>query len=142
MPVGHAQYKRPAFAKGTIESTDVIHTEQSAPHGDIPQGPFILSGPVDRPDPHGAPLRGDIAHIALAGRYFVPHYVVPMPQMVGDCGANLRAEPNDASEIVFDLSPGQRFDVLDTTREWAWGCLSLQGPVGYVRLTDLVDPFA
>ncbi len=60
------------------------------------------------------PLRGDIAHIALAGRYFVPHYVVPLQRMVGDTGANLRAEPSDASEIVHDLSPGQRFDLLDS----------------------------
>ena len=105
-------------------------------------GPFQLSGPVAKPDPHGTPLRGDIAHIALAGTYFVPHYVVPMQRMVGDTGANLRAEPNDASEIIWDLSPGQRFDLMDSAREWAWGCVNDAGKVGYVKLSELLDPFA
>lgn len=108
----------------------------------IPLGPYRLSGPVEKPDPHSTPLRGDLAHIALAGRYLVPHYVDPMQQMVGDCGANLRAEPSEQSEILHDLSPGQRFDVLETAGQWAWGCVSLQGPVGYVMLADLEDPFA
>ena len=105
-------------------------------------GTFALSGPVEKPDPHRVPVRGDIAHIAMAGRYFVPHYVVPLQRMVGDCGANLRAEKTEMSEILYDLSPGQRFDVLDTTGDWAWGCVSVEGPVGYVRLSDLEDPFA
>ena len=107
-----------------------------------PLGPFTLSGPVDKPDPRRTPLRGDIAHVALAGQYFVPHYIVPLQRMVGDTGANLRAEATEASEIVYDLSPGQRFDVLDTTREWAWGCCGPNGPVGFVRLNELLDPFA
>jgi len=109
---------------------------------DLPLGPYALSGAVEKPDPRRTPLRGDIAHIALAGRYFVPHYVVPQPRMVGDMGATMRLAPSDESEIVFDLSPGQRFDLLDTGGEWAWGCLSLDGPVGYVQLQDLLDPFA
>jgi len=107
-----------------------------------PLGPFALSGPVEKPDPRRVPLRGDIAHIALAGRYFVPHYIVPLPRMVGDMGGNLRAEASDESEIIHDLSPGQRFDLLETTGQWAWGCLGVNGPVGYVRRDDLLDPFA
>jgi len=103
-------------------------------------GPFPLSGPVARPDPRRTPLRGDIAHIALAGIYFVPHYVVPMQRMVCDMGAHLRAEASEASEIVHDLSPGQRFDLLDSSREWAWGCAGENGPVGYVKLSELLDP--
>ena len=105
-------------------------------------GPFPLAGPVERADPRRTPLRGDIAHIALAGTYFVPHYVVPMQQMVGDMGANLRAEASEDSEIVWDLSPGQRFDLLDSAREWAWGCVGEHGPVGYVKLSELLDPFS
>jgi len=108
----------------------------------MPLGPFALSGPVDKPDPRQIPVRGDIAHIALAGMYFVPHYVVPMQRMVGDCGANMRAEASDASEIVYDLSPGQRFDLLDVTQGWAWGCTGPDGAVGFVKLTELEDPFA
>jgi hypothetical protein len=115
-------------------------TEQSAEQ--IPLGPYALSGPVPKADPRRIPLRGDIAHIGLAGRYFVPHYVVPQQRMVGDMGATLRLAASNESEIVYDLSPGQRFDLLDSSGNWAWGCLSLEGPVGYVPLSDLLDPFA
>ncbi len=41
-----------------------------------------------------------------------------------------------------DLSPGQRFDLMDSTREWAWGCAPQAGPVGYVKLSELLDPFS
>ncbi len=50
-------------------------------------------------------MRGDIAHIALAGTYFVPHYVVPMQRMVGDTGANLRVQPSDEAEILWTFRP-------------------------------------
>ncbi|HSG33033.1 MAG TPA: SH3 domain-containing protein [Sphingomonadaceae bacterium] len=108
----------------------------------VPPGPFALGGPVGKPDPRRVPLRGDIAHIGLAGRYFVPHYVVPLQRMAGDMGATIHAGPSDESDVIEGLAPGQRFDVLDTSREWAWGCVSLEGPVGYVRLSELLDPFA
>jgi hypothetical protein len=125
------------FGWNRVEQGSTEHGEE-----DLPLGPYALSGPVPRPDPRRTPMRGDIAHIGLAGRYFVPHYVVPMPRMVGDMGAALRAAPNHESEIVYDLSPGQRFDLLDSSGGWAFGCLSLEGPVGYVPLSDLLDPFA
>lgn len=112
----------------------------SSDHANL--GPFPLAGPVERPDPRRTPLRGDIAHVALAGRYFVPHYVVPLQRMVGDTGANMRAEASEMSEIVYDLSPGQRFDLLDSNLEWAWGCLGPEGPVGYVKINELLDPFS
>lgn len=119
-----------------------MQTGQDIDEDAVPQGPFVLAGPVERADPRTTPLRGDIAHIALAGRYFVPNYVVPIERMVGDMGANLRTEPSDASEIVHDLSPGQRFDLLDATGDWGWGCCSLNGPVGYVKLAELLDPYS
>ena len=118
-----------------------MQTDQDMDGGAAPAGQFVLSGPTGRSDPRYLPLRGDLAHIALAGHYFVPHYVVPLQRMVGDMGANLRAEPGEASEILFDLSPGQRFDLLDTTGEWAWGCCGDGGLVGYVRSDELLDPF-
>lgn len=103
-------------------------------------GRFALAAPAEKPDPRRVPLRGELAHIGLAGRYFVPHYVVPQPKVVGDCGANLRAEPRDDAEIVHDLSPLQPFELLDVEGGWAWGCLGLEGPVGYVRIEELEDP--
>jgi len=108
----------------------------------MPLGPYALSGPVTKPDPRTVPLRGDIAHIALAGKYFVPHYVVPQQRMAGDMGATLHAGPSETTEILDGLAPGERFDLLDVEGNWAWGCLSLDGPVGYILLSELVDPFA
>ena len=108
----------------------------------LPLGPYALSGPMAKPDPRRTPMRGDIAHIGLAGRYFVPHYVVPQQRMAGDMGATLHAGPSGDSEIVDGLAPGERFDLLDSSGGWAFGCLSLEGPVGYVALAELEDPFA
>ena len=98
-----------------------------------PQGPYVLSGPVVRPDPRKVPLRGDLAHIGLAGRYFVPHYAVPQPRAVLPGGAPLLAEARPDAEELCVLMEGDSFEVLDVTGQWAWGCLSLHGPVGYVH---------
>ena len=101
------------------------------------QGPYVLAGPVARPDSRTEPIRGDLAHIGLAGKHFVPHYAVPQPRGVLPGGAPLYADSNDTSEALCTLLEGDSFEVLDVTREWAWGCLSLDGPVGYVRLDRL-----
>ncbi|VVS97732.1 hypothetical protein [Erythrobacter sp. EC-HK427] len=107
--------------------------------GSKPQGPFILAGPVARPDPASVPLRGDLAHIALAGRYFVPHYAVPQPRTVLPGGAPLLRENRDGAEELCVLMEGDSFEVLDVTGDWAWGCLGVEGPVGYVRV-GLLEP--
>lgn len=101
------------------------------------QGPYTLAGPAVRPDPRQVPIRGDLAHIGLAGKHFVPHYAVPQPRAVMPGGAPLYADPDDTSAELCVLLEGDSFEVLDLTREWAWGCLSLNGPVGYVRLDRL-----
>lgn len=104
-----------------------------------PQGPYALAGPIPRPDPRRVPLRGDLAHIALAGRHFVPHYAVPQPRVVMPGGAPLHAAPGEGTEELCVLMEGDSFEVLDVTGNWAWGCLSLDGPVGYVQL-DRLEP--
>ena len=100
------------------------------------QGPFALAGPVSRPAP-GIPLRGDVAHIGLAGKYFVPHYAVPQPRMVMPGGADLRAAPNEEAEVMCTLMEGETFGVLEVTGSWAWGSQSLAGPAGYVHVDRL-----
>lgn len=101
------------------------------------QGPFALAGPAARPDPRQVPLRGDLAHIALAGRYFVPHYAVPQPRAVLPGGASLLAGTEPDGEELCALMEGDSFEVLDIAGGFAWGCLSLDGPVGYVHLDRL-----
>jgi hypothetical protein len=106
----------------------------------MPQGPFALRGPAPKADPRTVPLRGDIAHIALAGKYFVPHYAVPQPRTVMPGGAPLLSASGEGAEVICTLLEGQSFEVLDLTGNWAWGCLSLQGPVGFVHLDRLEIP--
>ena len=103
------------------------------------QGPFALTGPQQRPDERSVPLRGDLAHIALAGVHFVPHYAVPQPRSVMPGGAPLMAEPTDTAEELCTLMEGDSFEVLEVTGTWAWGCMSLHGPVGYVHV-DRLEP--
>ena len=101
------------------------------------KGPYVLDQPVPRPNARTVPLRGDIAHIGLAGRYFVPHYAVPQPRTVMPGGAPLMADTTANAEELCTLMEGDSFEVLDIAGQWAWGCLSLEGPVGYVRLGRL-----
>ena len=105
------------------------------------QGPYVLESAQKRPDPRRVPLRGDLAHIGLAGIHFVPHYAVPQPRMVMPGGAPLLADPVDGAEELCVLMEGDSFEVLDVAGAWAWGCLSLDGPVGYVKasLLEAID---
>ncbi|WP_231958793.1 SH3 domain-containing protein [Altererythrobacter sp. B11] len=100
-------------------------------------GPYMLAGPVARPDAGALPLRGDLAHVGLAGRYFVPHYAVPQPRAVMPGGAPLLVSPEEGAAELCTLMEGDSFEVLDITGSWAWGCLSLEGPVGYVHVDRL-----
>ncbi|RPF72816.1 SH3 domain-containing protein [Aurantiacibacter spongiae] len=97
-----------------------------------------MTGPVARPDPRAVPIRGDLAHVALAGTHFVPHYAVPQPRGVMPGGATLMSEPGERGEEICALLEGDSFEVLDVIGGWAWGCLSLEGPVGYIR-TDRLE---
>ncbi|HYD25827.1 MAG TPA: SH3 domain-containing protein [Croceibacterium sp.] len=101
------------------------------------RGLYALTGPQPRPEPGRTPLRGDLAHIALAGRYFVPHYAVPQPRTVMPGGARLMAGTGEGADELCTLIEGESFEVLEVSGGWAWGCLSLEGPVGYIRVDRL-----
>ena len=98
---------------------------------------YALTGPQPRAEPGRTPLRGDLAHIGLAGRYFVPHYAVPQPRTVMPGGASLMASTGEGAPELCSLMEGDSFEVLEVTGGWAWGCLSLDGPVGYIRVDRL-----
>ncbi|MGD9664526.1 MAG: SH3 domain-containing protein [Novosphingobium sp.] len=116
-----------------------MSTDQPDPTHDPKGRTFALSGPVAKDDAAHLPLRGDLAHIALAGKYFVPHYAVPASHTIGADGATLRQSASDAADGVAELAAGSTFEVLDVAGGWAWGCVSLDGPVGYLPLTCLVE---
>jgi len=60
------------------------------------------------------------------------HYAEPLPRAITS-DAMLMASPNDAGEPLAELSRGEKFDLLDSTRGWAWGYAGVQRRVGYVR---------
>lgn len=101
------------------------------------QGAFTLSGPGATAEAGHLPVRGDLAHIRLAGRYFVPHYAVPMPHAARAGGATLRKAGKPEAESLYALGEGESFDVLDIAGGWAWGQVGEHGFVGYIAMDEL-----
>lgn len=97
---------------------------------------LAMTGPSIPADSGYLPVRGDLAHIRLAGRCFVPHYAVPMPHKVL-AAASLRATGRLDADEICDVPVGAIFNVLDMSGGWAWGQCGEDGPVGYLPLSDL-----
>ncbi len=95
-------------------------------------GELTLSGPSEKLDAAHWPVRGDLAHIRLAGRCFVPHYAVPMPHVVKAPGATLRKLGQAQADTLATLHEGEGFDVLDMSGGWCWGQVALNGPGGCI----------
>lgn len=129
-----ARISAPLFAFGNPEPVNRLdeYLRESAPGREL-----SLAAPSPRADGVALPVRGDLAHIRLAGIHFVPHYAVPMPHRAGPQGAQVHAKDNAEAEALAVLKPGEQFDVLDIVGGWAWGEAGEGGPVGYVVLTDL-----
>lgn len=103
----------------------------------VPAGVLGLKGPVEKPAPGTLPLRGDLAHIALAGTHLAAHYVIPHVRTVGEAGAGLRLNPRADAEVFTTLPAASRFELLDVAGEWVWGCPGPQGPSGWCRASEL-----
>lgn len=125
----------------TVQTQDdaIRAGQQSLDHRSygVPTGPLRLSGPVDRPPPGALPLRGDLAHIALAQRYLVQNYVCPTPRTVGAADTAMLLNAHDGAEQVVRLSAGSPIELLDEVGAWAWVCRGPEGPAGFVRLSAL-----
>jgi len=83
------------------------------------------------------PQRGDLAHIALAGRFLAAHYVVPQNRTIGAGAARMYLLARYDSEVVTEVAAGAAIEILDISGEWAWSCLTPEGPSGYIRLAQL-----
>ena len=103
----------------------------------LPEGIVGLKGPVARPLPGTLPLRGDLAHIALAEHYLAAHYVIPMKRTIGVAGAVLKYTPSDDASDGETFAAGEPVELLDIAGDWAWICKGPEGPSGYVRLAAL-----
>lgn len=131
-----SEVSAPIFA---FSGSSSLPSNDSHLRNGVPQGSFTLSGPGATAEAGHLPVRGDLAHINLAGRYFVPHYAVPMPRRIGTKAA-LRKAAKPEAEQVCALPEGASFDVLDISGDWAWGQYGEHGPVGYVPLGHLQEP--
>lgn len=132
--MGKHKSKRRVF---DLEERTSVSCEDGYNRHDVPQGQLALTGPGPRTEDGQFPVRGDLAHVRLAGRYFVPHYAAPMPHRVGQAGTVLRAAPADDGDELCLLEMGSTFDVLDIAGGWCWGELGEGGPVGYVERAAL-----
>ena len=43
----------------------------------------------------------------------------------------------DDSDLLTEIAAGTAIEVLDIAGEWAWVCLTPEGPSGYVRIAQL-----
>lgn len=124
--------KRPASHSRGVSEGLTDYSDITAP-GES----FALSGPSARLDPLHLPVRGDLAHIRLAGKVFVPHYVVPMPHAVAAGGAALLRAGRADADAIGEIADGAVFNMLDASGAYAWGQVGEDGLVGYVALTAL-----
>jgi hypothetical protein len=130
LPKGASGANRPLFR---------FEGSPDLPAAAIPAGQLSLSGPAEKLDAAHWPVRGDLAHIRLAGRCFVPHYAVPMERWVVAGGAMLLAANSADAELREALAGGTLFNVLDMAGDWAWGQVGEDGFVGYVLLEALEE---
>ena len=103
----------------------------------LPEGIVGLKGPVSRPAPGTLPLRGDLAHVALAGRYLAAHYVVPVKRRIGDAPVTLKLAMRDDADDGSSLDAGMDVELLDIAGGWAWVACGPEGPSGYLRIGTL-----
>lgn len=131
-----SEVSAPIFA---FSGSSSLSSNDSHLRNGVSQGSFTLSGPGATAEAGHLPVRGDLAHIDLAGRYFVPHYAVPMPRTVLAQVWLRKAAKADADQVC-QLAEGSTFDVLDISGDWAWGQYGENGFVGYVPLGNLQAP--
>lgn len=134
LPMDGEASKRPLFQFGGGTGLSSKEPHARAP---VPQGQLALSGPSRKFADGHVPVRGDLAHVRLAGTCFVPHYAVPMPHRVRNGGAVLRAAGNEGAEALCTLEAGAAFDVLDIAGGWCWGEAGEDGFVGYIEQAAL-----
>lgn len=123
----------PIFAFGDAPK---LPTEDSYTRPSQIDGVLAMTGPSIAADPGCLPVRGDLGHIKLAGKYFVPHYAVPMPHKVAR-PISLRATDRLEAEEICQVPVGCIFNVLDIAGGWAWGQCGEEGRVGYIPMSNL-----
>ncbi|MBK5263772.1 MAG: C40 family peptidase [Alphaproteobacteria bacterium] len=114
--------------------------ENSGSQADTERSRFTLTGRSIALDRRINAIRGDLADIALAGRYFVPHYSCPQGFSVTAPRTAIRIKGDAASTAVSELLHGETFQAIDIAGGWAWGYSAHDNYVGYVRADQLGVP--
>ena len=103
----------------------------------LPETKVGLTGKVEKVEPGTLPLRGDLAHVALANRYLAAHYVIPLCRRIGEADTTLKVAMRDDAEDGATFGAGETVELLDCAGDWAWITRGPEGPSGYVRLDAL-----
>ena len=96
-----------------------------------------LSGPSVKLDPRINAVRPDLCDARLAARVVSAHYAVASVRVCAEIAVPMRAAPTADSIAVSEVLLGERFALLDTTGDWAWGYSCHDDYVGYVPRTAL-----
>jgi len=128
-----------AFAHGAALNEPTALNEPFSSGSNPYAGQYPLSGPAKVRDPRVTPIRGDLADIALAGKLFAPHYVVPMERAVAVPFAALMDSGRGDAGQTSELLHGERFMVLDIAGQHAWGYCAHDCYNGYLALDALGD---
>jgi hypothetical protein len=91
-------------------------------------------------DPRIHAYRDDIADIGLAGQVLAPHYARPLVRGCGSRAATIHAAPDEDSQAITELLPGEEFAVLEYAGGWAWGYGRADHVTGYVEAIALAEP--
>lgn len=98
---------------------------------------FQLNGVMDSYDPRITPIRGDLADISLAGRFFAPHYAAPVIRRCTAAMAMILDAGSADGMAVSQLLHGEAFAILDISGDWGWGYSVHDGYNGYISIAAL-----
>ena len=96
-----------------------------------------LSGPSIALDARVNAFRPDLVDIRLASRIISAHYAVSLDRACVGFAVPMRSAPTLDSPAVSELLLGEKFALLDTVGDWAWGYSCHDDYVGYVPRTAL-----
>ena len=103
----------------------------------LPTGIVGLRGPVEKPAPGTLPLRGDLAHIALADHFLSAHYVIPHLRAIGASDVVLKLNMRKDAADGATLAVGTPVELLDQAGDWVWVTKGPEGPSGYLDVSQL-----
>lgn len=91
-----------------------------------------LNGPAPHYDRRLIAARSDLADIALADHFLVPHYAIARAWQCLDNHVAIMPSPSEKSVAVSELIFGEYFCVLEVSGGWCWGYSTHDHYCGYI----------